>query len=72
MEPPSRGRSFVTLVLLCAGFFAGRNSNAFQCAGLISPRLRTLMLPRELLKKRGSTYPRGDWKPAQRRETQAV
>jgi putative hemolysin len=36
-------------------FFAGRNSNAFQCAGLISPRLRTLMLPRELLKRRGST-----------------
>jgi putative hemolysin len=35
-------------------FFAGRNSNAFQCAGLISPRLRTLLLPRELLKKRGT------------------
>lgn len=36
-------------------FFGGRNSDAFQLAGLISPRLRTLMLPRELLKKRGTT-----------------
>src|SRR5207247_1632142 len=28
--------------------------NAFQIAGLLSPRLRTLLLPRELLNKRGS------------------
>jgi putative hemolysin len=36
-------------------FFEGRNSHMFQLAGLISPRLRTLMLPRELLKRRGTT-----------------
>lgn len=36
-------------------FFAGRNSAGFQIAGLLSPWLRTAMLPRELLKKRGST-----------------
>jgi putative hemolysin len=35
--------------------FAGRNSGLFQLAGLISPRLRTLLLPREVLKKRGGT-----------------
>lgn len=31
----------------------GRNSGLFQVAGLIHPRLRTVMLPRELLAKRG-------------------
>jgi putative hemolysin len=36
-------------------YFSGRNSTGFQLAGLVSPRLRTLLLPRELLKKRGST-----------------
>jgi putative hemolysin len=36
-------------------FFAGRNPAFFQLAGLIHPRLRTLLLPRELLKpRRGS------------------
>ncbi|MBN1102560.1 MAG: lysophospholipid acyltransferase family protein, partial [Deltaproteobacteria bacterium] len=35
-------------------FFEGRNSGLFQAAGLIHPRLRTLMLPRELLRKRAS------------------
>jgi putative hemolysin len=35
-------------------FFSGRNSDAFQVAGLISPRLRTLMLPRELMRSRGT------------------
>lgn len=32
-------------------FFEGRNSNLFQAAGLAHPRLRTLLLPRECLKK---------------------
>ncbi len=36
-------------------FFEGRNSALFQALGLIHPRLRTVMLPRELLKKRRST-----------------
>ncbi|CAN5580587.1 GNAT family N-acetyltransferase [soil metagenome] len=36
-------------------FFEGQNSSLFQTLGLLSPRLRTLMLPRELLKRRGST-----------------
>lgn len=34
-------------------FFHGRNSNAFQLMGLLNPKLRTAMLPRELFKKRG-------------------
>ena len=34
-----------------AVFFEGRNSALFQIAGLAHPRLRTLMLPRELLRQ---------------------
>ncbi len=33
-------------------FFDGRNSALFQIAGLVHPRLRTAMLPREMLKKK--------------------
>lgn len=33
-------------------YFDGRNSNFFQLMGLIHPRLRTVLLPRELLNKR--------------------
>lgn len=33
-------------------YFDGRNSTLFQLAGLIHPRLRTLLLPREMLRKR--------------------
>lgn len=36
-------------------WFAGRNSALFQILSLVHPRLSTAMLPRELLKKRGST-----------------
>lgn len=36
-------------------FFAGRNSALFQAAGLLHPRLRTLLLPRELIRLRGKT-----------------
>ncbi len=35
--------------------FAGRNSLPFCLAGLVHPALRTLLLPRELLNKRGCT-----------------
>lgn len=35
--------------------FSGRNSNAFQLLGLIHPRLRTVMLPRQVFKKYGQT-----------------
>lgn len=35
--------------------FEGRNRALFQLAGLIHPRLRTVMLPRELLNKQGSS-----------------
>jgi len=35
--------------------FQGNNSKLFQLAGLIHPRLRTLMLPREMLNKRQTT-----------------
>jgi putative hemolysin len=34
-------------------FFHGQNSWLFQAAGLIHPRLRTALLPRELLRQRG-------------------
>ncbi len=34
-------------------YFAGRNGALFQLAGLLHPRLRTVLLPRELLNKRG-------------------
>lgn len=34
-------------------FFSGRNSNWFQAAGLVHPRLRTLLIPRENLKRCG-------------------
>ena len=34
--------------------FSGRNSKAFQAVGLLHPLLRTALLPRELLSKRGS------------------
>lgn len=34
-------------------YFAGRNSRLFQLAGRVHPRLRTLLLPRELLRRRG-------------------
>lgn len=33
-------------------YLAGRNGNWFQLLGLVHPRLRTLLLPRELLNKR--------------------
>lgn len=36
-------------------YFEGRNSTFFQLAGLIHPRLRTLLLPREMHKADGST-----------------
>lgn len=36
-------------------FIEGRNSRLFQLAGLIHPRLRTLMLPREMVNKRKTT-----------------
>lgn len=35
-------------------YFDGRNSDIFQLAGLVHPILRTLMLPSEMLKGRGS------------------
>jgi len=49
----------VTRIIQMAGatslpmFFHGVNSAMFQIAGLIHPRLRTLLLPRELANKRG-------------------
>lgn len=36
-------------------FFDGRNSNLFQVLGLIHPRLRTVMLPSEMLRMREGT-----------------
>jgi putative hemolysin len=36
-------------------FFKGRNSLLFQSMGLVHPRLRTAMLPREIMNKRNKT-----------------
>jgi len=36
-------------------YFDGQNSRIFQLAGLLHPRLRTALLPRELLRRRGQT-----------------
>ena len=36
-------------------YFGGRNPAAFQALGLVHPALRTAMLPRQLLNKRGTT-----------------
>jgi len=33
-------------------YFEGRNSVLFQCLGMVHPMLRTIMLPREMLKRR--------------------
>jgi putative hemolysin len=38
-------------------YFPGRNGVNFQLAGLLHPRLRTAMLPRELVKKCGQEIP---------------
>ncbi|MEM9752475.1 MAG: lysophospholipid acyltransferase family protein [Planctomycetota bacterium] len=38
-------------------FFEGRNSNWFQLAGLLHPKLRTVLLPTELLRQRGQSLP---------------
>jgi putative hemolysin len=37
-------------------FFHGVNSAAFQIAGVIHPRFRTALLPRELLNKKGTNF----------------
>lgn len=36
-------------------YFSGRNSSFFQMAGLIHPRLRTVLLPREMMSRRDQT-----------------
>jgi putative hemolysin len=36
-------------------FFEGRNSASFQLAGMVHPRLRTALLPREMVKREGET-----------------
>ena len=45
----------MTNALTVPVFFHGSNSPAFQLAGLLHPGLRTILLPRELLNKRGRT-----------------
>ncbi|MCC6954866.1 MAG: lysophospholipid acyltransferase family protein, partial [Deltaproteobacteria bacterium] len=37
-------------------FFEGRNSWVFQALGMIHPRLRTILLPRELMNKQNRTF----------------
>lgn len=38
-------------------YFAGRNSTLFHSLGMLHPRLRTLLLPHELLNKRNRCFP---------------
>lgn len=45
----------MTNALTVPVFFHGSNSPGFQLAGLFHPSLRTMLLPRELLNKRGRT-----------------
>ena len=45
----------MTNALTVPVFFHGSNGPAFQFAGLLHPGLRTILLPRELLNKRGRT-----------------
>ncbi len=44
-----------TKAATCPAYFDGRNGALFQLAGLLHPRLRTALLPRELVNKRGRT-----------------
>jgi putative hemolysin len=43
-----------TQATVIPAYFKGRNSLIFQIAGLVHPLLRTILLPRELLKKRAT------------------
>ena len=53
---PAMGRLAVaTSANVIPAFIRGDNSRAFYAASRIHPALRTLLLPRELLKKRGSS-----------------
>src|SRR4051794_35038526 len=53
---PGIGRlALATGATVVPAFIRGRNSRLFYAAGNVHPVLRTLLLPRELLKKRGST-----------------
>jgi putative hemolysin len=57
---PAWGRTLARLVRRTGAtvlpmFFTGRNSTLFQLAGLLHPRLRTALLPHELLNKQGNT-----------------
>ena len=47
----------MTSATLTPMYFAGRNSVFFHCLGMLHPRLRTLLLPRELLNKRDYCFP---------------
>jgi putative hemolysin len=53
---PAMGRlAMATSAQVIPAFIRGGNSRLFYAAGRMHPALRTLLLPRELLKKRGST-----------------
>jgi putative hemolysin len=53
-------------------FFAGANSPLFQLAGLLHPRLRTALLPRELLNKRQRRIPVRIGNPIANRKLSAI
>lgn len=43
-----------TRATVVPAYFPGRNGNLFQVAGLIHPALRTLLLPREMVRRHGA------------------
>ena len=53
-------------------FVHGRNSLLFNMAGMVHPRLRTLMLPREMIKKRSATIELSLGKPIHWRRLTAL
>ncbi len=53
-------------------YFEGRNTLPFHLLGLVHPLLRTLQLPRELLKKRGNTVRFGVGQAVTRKDIQRL
>ena len=54
-KPAMSRLALATGAQLMPAFIQGSNSRTFYAAGRVHPALRTLLLPRELLKKRGSS-----------------
>lgn len=62
----------ITKATSIPAFIAGTNSVGFHLAGLINPRLRTLLLPHELINKRGRCFDLRLGSPVEGETLQAV